>query len=164
MKKNISSKALMIKFKIEREGDNPLSLKLNLFFSLTYCVLTVVAIYFFIMHPSIRLAFIFIGLFLVVTIFLEVSNECLNTESIEFKIVDNQLIILRGSKVEKFEIDKCAIEYFLDKTSWLALTCDNQRFSFSLAQQPTKDLSNFIKIINQTDGKGRSPKCHPIDS
>ncbi len=144
-----NSNTLMVKFKVERENENPLSRIINILFISSYCILTVTCVYFYVINPSIKIIIFFISLFFLLTVLLEVVNAYLNTEYIKFKIINNHFIIIKGSEINKFDINKCKIEYNVDKTNWLALRCEEKHFTLSLGQRPTKDLLNFIKLVNE---------------
>jgi len=146
----MSDKTQVIKFKIERADGNPSSQAVNFFFILCYCILAVAAVYFFIANPSIKSILISLGLFFLLTVLLELANGYLNTEYIVFGIVDGQFIITKGPKVEKFNIKRCKIKYHTDKTDWLEVNCEDQKFTFSLSHRPTKDLLNFINFLDET--------------
>jgi hypothetical protein len=149
MERNISKGVSKVKFKVLNETENSLSKVVNLLFVISYCILAIVAVYFFIINPSVKLVFIFIGFFVLLSIVLDLTNGYLNTEYVEFKLIDKKFIITKVSEYKEFNINECKMEYHVDKTDWIELNCENQKFTFSLARQPNSNLLNIINRVNQ---------------
>lgn len=145
MKIDSSDKSRVIKFKIMKQDENPVLRTINILFILSYCILAIAGVYYFISTHSLKTVIFFVVLFFLLTFFMEILNEYLNIEYVEFKILNNSFILTKGVKVEKFDIKKCKIKYHEDKTDWLEIHCENQNFNFSLAQRQTQDLRNFIE-------------------
>jgi len=144
MEKNFSNQVLSVKFKIVKEDENPSLRIVNTLFISGHCILAITGVYYFISTHSFQKVIFFVSLFFLLMILMEIVNEILNTEYMEFKIMNNTFIIIRGNKVVKFDINKCKINYHEDKTDWLELNCEDNNFNFSLSQRRTKDLQNFI--------------------
>lgn len=148
MESNILDKPVIARIRIERSDEHPFIPTVNVVFIFLYCTLAVIAVYRYIIQPSLKVIILSASAFLILTIIMELVNEILNTEHVTFKIFENKLSFMRSHERREFDVRNCKITYHEDKTDWLELSCDNQKFTFSLAQRSTNDLFNLINALD----------------
>jgi hypothetical protein len=149
MQSQILDRSLRVKFKIERGNENPICRPVNIVLIATCCLLAIIGVYYFFIAQFTKAIIYLVFLFFLLFVFLEIVNGFLNIEVVELKIMNTSFIVRRKSKIKTFDINKCKIEYHIDKTDWLQLDCENEKIIFSLAQKQTKELMHFVELMQK---------------